>query len=66
MRVSHVNVHVLPLKCCSALTNCILFNLVEETDLQTLMFAQQIVKLRPRVPKGLELLQLLLIMGENE
>lgn len=39
---------------------------MEEAGLQTVVFAQQIVNLRPRVPKGLELSQLLLIMGENE
>jgi len=39
---------------------------MEEAGRQTAVFAQQIVKLRPRVPKDLELFQLLLIMGENE
>lgn len=39
---------------------------MEEAGLQTVVFADQIVKLRPRVPKGLELSQLLLIMVEKE
>lgn len=39
---------------------------MEEAHLQTVVFAHQIVKLRPGVPKGLELSQLLLIMVEKE
>lgn len=39
---------------------------MEEAGLQTVVFVHQIVKLRPRVPKGLELSQLLLIMVEKK
>lgn len=66
MQFYDVNVYALALKCCSSLTKRTLLTSWKRQVFKTVVFAQQIVKLRPRVPKGLQLSQRLLIMGEKE